>query len=635
MRFLLFSLFASFVLGQSPETVTVLWAPSDYNIGPYPSGEAPRDLLPACPAPTADCLERASLAPLDGFALEPLLKIRFSGPVRLETLRDGIFLVYGPVRHRDGFSTYPEGQRTAINNLSWDPRTNTLYAKPDEALEHDREYFLVVNDRVRAANGQPVRPDPRFLLPIPSSLGPGVVAYTRFHTLNVVQSLLATDLGRPGSFRLEGPGVIRLSDFRRLEVRLQRTVDPAAPLVAEPFPADLETVRALGLNRLAFFSFTGPRGDTIHGHIWLPDSSPSPLPVVLIGHGLGDQRFAGPTFFANAFTGRAAVVSINAVGHGYGPASKLVLERNNGQVLEIPIPGRGVDADSNGAIDLFEGCVLAAPGNPAFIRQCLRNTALDYRKLIREIEAGVDLDGDRRPDLDSSRIQYLGQSLGAMYGAILVGLEPRIQAAVLNAGGGSALESARFSPSLRPILALYFATSYPNLTSGFLQVPDPLTARFQDVAILEDPRSGPYLEILDRVSMLESDGAPASFAPFFKQATLYGNAIKPVLFQYATGDQTVSNQGTFQLIRSAFEYGLVSAYRHDLARRDVPTLPANPHTYLAAFVELRPETLLIGQAALLQAAQFLAAPNSGVPDVNPLLRTVFTQDLFQTPASLP
>jgi hypothetical protein len=610
MRCFSFLTFAALVLGQSPDSVTVLSS--------YPSGDKPSEAIPPCTITLAspDCLERGRLANLDGFALEPQLKIQFSGPVRTETLREGIYIEYGEARHSLGFQTYPVGHRKPINQVAWDPRTNTAYAKPDEQLEHDRDYTLVVTDRVIGANGRPVEG-----------------SRTRFHTMNVAKSLLAIDLGRAGTLKVHASRVIDLAAYRGIRIQF----DMGNALVDTGFPPDLATVLALGLRRLAFFEYTSASGEVVHGNAWLPET-PAPAsgyPVVLVGHGLGDQRFAGPAFFASALVPRAAVLSINAVGHGYGPRSRVLLERQNGSTLEIPIPGRGRDIDNTGVIDPFDGCVLVAPGAPAFIRDCLRTTAIDYRKLIREIEAGVDFDGDGRRDLDANRIQYLGQSLGAMYGAILLGLEGNLEGGVLNVGGGSAIETARYSPSLRNVLALYMSITHPEVLTGFLQLPDPLIGRYQAVRVLSDARSGPYLEFLDRVLMLESDAAPASFGPFLKQATLYGNGIKRVLFQYAVGDQTVPNASNGQLIRGAFEYDLVSVYRHDYAREVLPSLPANPHTYLAAFAELRPETLMVGGTALYQAAQFLESGEYKVPDVNYLLRPVFGRDLFETPRLLP
>ena len=46
------------------------------------------------------------------------------------------------------------------------------------------------------------------------------------------------------------------------------------------------------------------------------------IPLVIFGHGLGDNQFGGPTFMAStlAKNGYATLV-IEFPGHGYGPAA--------------------------------------------------------------------------------------------------------------------------------------------------------------------------------------------------------------------------------------------------------------------------------------------------------------------------
>ena len=47
-------------------------------------------------------------------------------------------------------------------------------------------------------------------------------------------------------------------------------------------------------------------------------------------------------------------------------------------------------------------------------------------QLVRQIEAGVDVDGDSLPDLDRARIYYVSQSLGGVYGAVFLAIEPGV-----------------------------------------------------------------------------------------------------------------------------------------------------------------------------------------------------------------
>jgi hypothetical protein len=529
-----------------------------------------------------------------GIGLDPLIRIRFSQPLNPDAIREQIRIEWGATGQSDGFTTYPDGYRMAINRLAWDPTTNTLYCRPDDPLDHDRDYRLLYAGNV----------------------------ISRFHTQNVTQSILTRRLGPAGSLRRLNVPTINLSEVASLQTLSQTSTDPARPLTDTTLPVDVNFLTSLGLRRLVFLDFESSRGDRVAVHAWLP-SGPKPpggWPVTLLGHGFGDNRFSAPTLFSSVFISRSVVMAIDAVGHGYGPNSIMRLALHNGTTLDVPTQGRGRDLDRDGIISPGEGCILPTD----FLSTCLRETALDYQKLVREIQNNIDLDGDRVNDLDPNTIHYLGQSLGAMYGTILLALEPGIEAGVLNVGGGSAVEIARTSSSFGGLLR--------ELAPG--GITDPLTPRYAPAQTLL-PGQGLYLEFLDRLATAETPGAPASFAPFLKQATLYGNPIKRVLFQYAEGDQTVPNNANSQLIRAAYEYQLVSLYRHDLALQAVPTLPANPHAYLAAFAQLNQSSLLIALAGLAQAGQFLQSGLREVPDVNALVRPFFRQNLFETPTLLP
>ncbi|WP_031500057.1 Ig-like domain-containing protein [Bryobacter aggregatus] len=545
----------------------------------------------------------------NGAGLEPLIRVQFSGPIDPNTLRDRISIEWGEPQQTAGFSTYPTGYRMPINQVAWDPATNTAYVKPDEALEHDRNYTVHISN---------------FLTD----------HVTHFHTKNVTSTILARDLGPAGSLRPLSNGIIDLNEVQSISLLNQTSADEKATLSETAFPVPPAFLSTLGLRRMAFFRYESPRGDTVDVHAWIPNS-PAPrggYPVVLVGHGLTDHRFSGPTIIASSVIAKSVVLSINAVGHGYGPASKIRFDTKSGETILLPAAGRGIDLNHDQVIAPGEGCIVMTGELPDFIDRCLRETALDYRKLVREIQQGIDLDGDGTSDLDPNKIQYIGQSLGAMYGTILLAIEPGIEAGVLNVGGGSTIETARTSTVLRPLLQQYVAAVAPALAD----LPDPLTARYQPAQLLTDPRSGPYLELLDRLSTAGTEAAPASFAPFLKQATLYGNPIKRVLFQYALGDQYVANSANGQLIRAAFEYDLVSLYRHDLAKKAIPSLPGDPHIFLVGFADFsQPGSLLIALASLAQAGAFLDSGLREVPDVNAIVRGYFGTNLFEVPSFIP
>src|SRR6267143_1163753 len=96
-------------------------------------------------------------------------------------------------------------------------------------------------------------------------------------------------------------------------------------------------------------------------------------------------------------------------------------------------------------------------------RDGLRQTVVDIMQLVRELRAGVDVNGDGHPDLSTSRIYYSGQSFGGIYGTQLLGLEPDIRAGVPNVPGGPIIEIARLSPAFRPLVGLAMITRTPSL----------------------------------------------------------------------------------------------------------------------------------------------------------------------------
>ena len=49
-------------------------------------------------------------------------------------------------------------------------------------------------------------------------------------------------------------------------------------------------------------------------------------------------------------------------------------------------------------------------------------------QLVREIEVGMDVDGNGTRDLDPSKISYFGQSFGGIYGTKFLAVEPNVRA---------------------------------------------------------------------------------------------------------------------------------------------------------------------------------------------------------------
>jgi hypothetical protein len=368
-------------------------------------------------------------------------------------------------------------------------------------------------------------------------------------------------------------------------------------------------------------------------HVVLPDA-PKPAggyPVVIFGHGITDNRFMGPTGIASTLAGAGfAMIAFNAVGHGFGPESKLVLQ---GASIELPAPGRGVDLNGDGKIEDEEGCVVSTPV-PSGLRDCLRQTALDQMQLVRAIQAGVDLDGDGSVDLDASRISYVGQSLGALYGTLLNAVEPAISAAALNSGGGTVMDIARRSPAFRPLVTLAAAARQPPLLNKGTDFDDNYVLRYLPAKVNTVPGAIEIQNFIERLEWLQSSGDPVNFAPHLNSSTLPGVPIKNVLWQFPRGDMTVPNPAQTALVRAANMRESTWLYRHDIAIKILPVLDPNPHIYLLNL--LAPAAVPVALSAQSQIADFLASGGLVISDPNGfLIRLVFGRSVFEVPDFLP
>src|SRR5262249_31354989 len=125
-----------------------------------------------------------------------------------------------------------------------------------------------------------------------------------------------------------------------------------------------------------------------------------------------------------------------------------------------------------------EGMLTAANGPDAIVytRDGVQQTVVDLMQLVREIQVGIDVDGDGVPDLDPNRVYYFGHSLGAVYGTDLTALEPGVLAAVLGGAGASHAENARLGAvgPFRGLLGQILALRTPTLLNLPPGSPDPI-----------------------------------------------------------------------------------------------------------------------------------------------------------------
>ena len=111
--------------------------------------------LPDCAARPSDCEDVRVLNTLDGFNLQPRLSIPFDGPINPLTVNsDSVFLISLGSTLLDRGD--PRGTVIGINQVVWDPATNTVHVESNEVLTQHTRYALIVRNWVRGQNGLPV-----------------------------------------------------------------------------------------------------------------------------------------------------------------------------------------------------------------------------------------------------------------------------------------------------------------------------------------------------------------------------------------------------------------------------------------------------------------------------------------------
>jgi hypothetical protein len=267
----------------------------------------------------------------------------------------------------------------------------------------------------------------------------------------------------------------------------------------------------------------------------------------------------------------------------------MTVARTNGPPVTVPLGGRTEDADGNGTTDpnLAEGFFTPPIGGVLLTRDATRQTVADLTQLVREIQVGMDVDGNGRPDLDASRISYLGQSFGANYGAQFLAVEPDVRQGALVTGGGPVFEQWRLSPLNRLFAGLLTLLRTPPLYNG--DFGDPSLSSFveniplRDQAPLVDdmPGASGIQEYQDRTAWAEAAGTGVMYAPYLRARPLDGLSPKAVIVQFAKGDKTVPNPTTSALIRAGGLTDRTTYFRNDLALANVPGYHVHdPHGYI-------------------------------------------------------
>ena len=136
----------------------------------------------------------------------------------------------------------------------------------------------------------------------------------------------------------------------------------------------------------------------VTGLLSLPKNSASPLPVIILMHGLGDNK------------------SVDYVSYG----NDLFL-KNGYAVLRIDFSQHGERKN-----DVYDFSLTGSYKN--WSRDIISQTVFDLRRAVDFIET--------RKELDSQKIGYYGISLGGITGTIFCGVESRIKVPIVALAGG-------------------------------------------------------------------------------------------------------------------------------------------------------------------------------------------------------
>jgi hypothetical protein len=676
---------------------------------------------PDCTVRTTDCEHIALLNELDGFNVQPRLSVPFSGPIDVKTVNsETVFLAsLGNTLGEGGSRPKRVGINQVIwdvstNTLHLEAEAlldqHTRYAlvvtrgvldaagdpieqadlfrepgvNPGLAFNHDAaliEYWLgLIQGTARLVSDGIVRP--RSIAAVSIFTTQSVTA-----TLEKVRDQIKTAPLGAAEFGLGQGGartVFPLNDVTSITFSAQTGAGstPTFTTVSVPL-ATLGVVPGV-VETIAFGKYTSPdyqvhpgeyipqvptrsgipvvRGtNDIFFNLVLP-SSVRPAggwPVAIFGHGsTNDKNRVLFNVAAKLAEHGIATLGINMPGHGFGPLGTLTVSLVSGNSVTLPAGGRGTNQDGNGAIGADEGSLAAPPRDIIEARDSFIQTAVDLMQLVGVIERGVDVDDDSVPDLDASRIYYVGQSAGGNIGALLLAIDPSVRVGTLTVPGSPRIDNERLSPLRRARVGAELESSNPSLlnvpgiaafcmsagqacvdpTSGRVtfQPPHfddnlslrngiPLTVRLTDGTMRDIaspvvntvPGAMDIQAYVEKAEWVFQSGSSVAYAPFLRRTPLPGVPAKSVIVQFARGDQQNPNPVTTAILRAGDLADRATLYRHDLLFAEKQSanqaVRKNPHVFMPSRDAV--DVGLIALGAQEQIAVFLAS--DGVTMIHP------------------
>jgi hypothetical protein len=185
---------------------------------------------------------------------------------------------------------------------------------------------------------------------------------------------------------------------------------------------------------------------------------------------------------------------------------------------------------------MLSGWNIFNPSNLFATRDNLRQQVIDLAQLVRVLKGQPGAFGGVGPRLDTSKLGYLGQSLGGIAGTLFNAVSPDTTNVVLNVSGGALSQLLLLAPSFaaqkRALLATLAAQGIQPGTPAF----DQFIAVSQWILDPADPAN------MGQRLTHPIESAPGVPAP---------NGQRRVFLQFIEGDQTVPNLTSFALVAAA------------------------------------------------------------------------------------
>ena len=189
---------------------------------------------------------------------------------------------------------------------------------------------------------------------------------------------------------------------------------------------------------------------------------PGGYPAVIVQHGLNGSRDYLLSMANHIASKGWMAVAIDSVTFGARGADPKYLVDATSDHTKAPgavyAGGDGINdlvaGERGGSFDFF-----GSLKNLLALRDQLRQAALDTVSLVKVLRSNPDLStlgtGATAPKIDPAHIAYVGDSLGAIEGALAAAIEPNVNAWTLNVGGGGIIsEAAAHGPVINSNLAL-------------------------------------------------------------------------------------------------------------------------------------------------------------------------------------